>query len=116
MRTLATALALLVALVVPAAAQPTAQSIRVRDAFIPLVECARARALELAVSSGEAAEAVARAAVGLCSREYGAYSAAVFDWDALPSVAQREGHARRNREKVIDMALTLIVSARSKRK
>ena len=83
--------------------------------YKPLASCVRRRALELS-SSPESADIAGRAAVGRCSKEeYGAYRSAVLGWGAMSSFTEANAYAQATYEKLVEQALTIIVSERQRR-
>jgi hypothetical protein len=77
----------------------------------PLAECVKKQAHEL-VSSAEKADVVARAAVGLCSKEEAAYRAALLQLAIIVTGFDADTRAQRMHQQLVEMALTIIVNER----
>jgi hypothetical protein len=77
----------------------------------PLAVCVKKHAHEL-VSSAEKADVAARAAVGLCSKEEGAYRSALFQLAIIMTEFDADTRAQRMHQQLIETALTIIVSER----
>jgi hypothetical protein len=83
----------------------------------PLIECVKkhAHTYEL-YSSPEKADVVARAAVGLCSKEEGAYRSALFQLAIIMTDFDAEAKAQHTHEELVEAALTIIVSERQRQR
>jgi hypothetical protein len=79
--------------------------------FKEAVSCVRKKAFAL-VTSREAADIAARAAVGLCGSALTPYRGAVRSWTAMTSAERSEAYIRQQESKLVDMALTIIVRER----
>jgi hypothetical protein len=77
----------------------------------PVVACTKREALKL-VSSPEAADIIARAAVGLCGREMLVFETVVRSSERFTSSSERV--IERERARLVDMALTIIVRERNR--
>jgi hypothetical protein len=84
---------------------------RIEKLAKPLAECVKKQAHEL-VSSAEKADVVARAAVGLCSKEEAAYRAALLQLAIILTGFDADTRAQRMHQQLVEMALTIIVNER----
>ena len=93
--------------------QQEQQTDRIVELTKPLAECVRnhAHAYEL-YSSTETADVAARAAVGLCSREEGAYRAALFQLAIIMTSFDANSRAEETYARLVETALTIIVGER----
>jgi hypothetical protein len=83
------------------------------ELFRPLAQCVKQRAHSSDLySSAESADVVARAAVGFCSKEEANYRAALWDLKLVMTDFDAAGQARDAHEKLVDMALTIVVGER----
>jgi hypothetical protein len=79
----------------------------------PLGDCVRKRAHTYELySSPEKADVAARAAVGLCAKEEGAYRSAVFRLATLVTDFDAAATSREMHDQLVEAALTVIVSER----
>jgi hypothetical protein len=79
----------------------------------PLAECVKKHAHELS-SSAEKADVVARAAVGLCSKEEGSYRSALFQLAIIMTSFDADTRAQRTHAQLVETALAIIVSERQR--
>ena len=88
---------------------------RIVELTKPLIECVKKNAHAYEVySSPERADVVARAAVGLCSKEEGAYRSALFQLALVMTDFDATSNAQQTHEKLIESALTIIVGERQR--
>jgi hypothetical protein len=79
----------------------------------PLVDCVIKQAHSYEIySSSEKTDVAARAAVGLCSKEEGAYRSALFELGILIPDIDASTIAQQNHERLVETALTIIVAER----
>lgn len=79
----------------------------------PLFDCVRRKAHSQEIyTSAESTDVAARAAVGLCSKEEGAYRSAVYQLAMVATSFDASAQAKQTHEKLVDVALTIIVGER----
>jgi hypothetical protein len=118
MRSMAAGIGLAVALTSVALAQ-TAEQVKQTDRVValtkPLFDCVKKKAHSQELySSPERPDIVAIAAVGSCSREEGAYKAALFQLQILMPDFDANSRAERTHQQLIERAITTIVLERKR--
>ena len=89
---------------------------RIVELTKPVFECVQKNAHAYQVYSvPERADIAARAAVGLCSKEEGAYRSALFQLAIVMTDFDASSRAQQTHEKLIESALTIIVGERQRR-
>jgi len=79
----------------------------------PLTECVKRHAHELYVSA-EKAGVLARAAIGLCSKEEAAYRSALFQLAIIMTDFNAAAKVEETHSQLVEMALTIIVEDRQR--
>jgi hypothetical protein len=81
----------------------------------PLIDCVKRKAhSEDIYTSAEGADVAARAAVGLCSKEEGAYRSAVFKLAIVMTSFDASARVQQTHEQLVDLALAVIVGERQR--
>jgi hypothetical protein len=93
------------------------QLVRVLELTKPLGDCVKKRAHSYELySSLEKADVVARAAVGLCSKEEGAYRSALFQLAIVATDFDADAKAKQMHNLLVETALTIIVTERQRQR